>query len=185
MNDVTRILSAIEEGDQQASARLLDLVYEELRRLAANKMANELPQHTLQATALVHEAYLRLVDGDTPRQWDNRGHFFAAAAEAMRRILVERSRRRDAIRNGGKFRRHTLETDQIAAPEECKNVLALDEALTKLQLEDPTCAELVKLRYFVGMSLAQAAEILDISTRKADLMWAFARSWLRREMESD
>lgn len=185
MNDVTRILSAIEEGDQQASARLLELVYEELRRLAANKMANESPQHTLQATALVHEAYLRLVDGDTPQHWDNRCHFFAAAAEAMRRILVERSRRRAAIRNGGKFRRHDVETDQIAAPEECKNVLSLDEALSKLQLEDPACAELVKLRYFVGMSLAQAAEILNISTRKADLMWAFARSWLRREMETD
>lgn len=185
MNDVTRILSAIEEGDQKASARLLDLVYDELRRLAANKMANESPQHTLQATALVHEAYLRLVDGDTPKRWENRSHFFAAAAEAMRRILVERSRRRAAIRNGGQFHRHTIVTDQIAAPEECKNVLALDEALTKLQAEDLACAELVKLRYFVGMSLAQAAEILDISPRKADLMWAFARSWLRREMETD
>jgi RNA polymerase sigma factor (TIGR02999 family) len=183
MSDVTRILSAIEQGDPRAAEQLLPLVYEELRNLAAQKLAHEAPGQTLQATALVHEAYLRLVprevreDASGPR-WDGRRHFFAAAAEAMRRILIDRARDRRRLKRGGAWRR--LRLDQLALPveEAPDDLLALDEALDKLGREDPACAELVRLRFFAGLTLEEAATALGIARRSADRCWAFARSWL-------
>jgi RNA polymerase sigma factor (TIGR02999 family) len=182
MSDVTRILSEIEAGDPSATEQLLPLVYDELRRLAAARLAQEKPGQTLQATALVHEAYLRLLDKDLPAQWNGRGHFFAAAAEAMRRILVENARRRTRTKHGGDRQRQDFESSQIMAPEVSEDLLALDEALDRLAEEDSLSAELVKLRYFAGLTIPQAAEVLDVSPRKADFLWSFARAWLRREI---
>jgi RNA polymerase sigma factor (TIGR02999 family) len=183
MSDVTRILSAIEQGDPSAAEQLLPLVYDELRKLAASRLAQETPGQTLQATALVHEAYLRLIGPDDQAQWENRGHFFAAAAEAMRRILVDAARRKGAIRHGGELVRLQLEPDLAAAPEVREDLIALDEALARLAVEDPLKAELVKLRYFAGLTLPEAAAALGISERTAGRQWAFARAWLRREIE--
>ena len=185
MTDVTQILSQIEDGDPIAAEQLLPLVYDELRKLAAAKLAQEKPGQTLQATALVHDAYIRLVDLDRAQHWNSRGHFFGAAAEAMRRILVENARRRKSAKHGGNLDRQDLVASQLMAPEECDNLILLDEALDELAREDADSAELVKLRYFAGLTVNQAAEVLGVSPRKADFMWAFARSWLRRAMGSD
>ena len=182
MSDITRILSAIEHGDPQAADQLLPLVYQELRRLAASRLAGEAPGQTLQATALVHEAYLRLVEPDGARRWDSRGHFFAAAAEAMRRILVENARRRGRQkRGGGRARVELLEGDLVVddPPEE---VLVVDEALERLAAEDPEAAALVKLRYFAGLSVEEAAEALGLSRATAYRHWAYARAWVRCEI---
>jgi RNA polymerase sigma factor (TIGR02999 family) len=185
MSDVTRILSALEQGDPHAAEQLLPLVYDALRRLAAQKLAQEQPGQTLQATALVHEAYLRLVDTDKPPHWSGRGHFFAAAAEAMRRILVENARRKGSLKRGGGRRREALAEDQLVASEAHDELLALDEALDQLAVADPQAAELVKLRYFAGLTVAQAAEILGVSPRTADFLWAFARAWLLRQLQGE
>jgi RNA polymerase sigma factor (TIGR02999 family) len=184
MSDVTRILSQIDSGDASAAEQLLPLVYDELRKLAAQRLAQEQPGHTLQATALVHEAYVRLVDVGQAQRWNGSGHFFAAAAEAMRLILVEHVRRKRSLRRGGGLTRRDLDDDHLAAPEPSEDLIALDDALTKLAGEDGTSAELVKLRYFAGLTLSQAAEALDISPRTADRLWAYARAWLRREMHA-
>jgi len=178
MSEVTRILSAIEQGDPHAAEQLLPLVYDELRKLAAQKLAQEKPGQTLETTALVHEAYLRLVDVDRIQRWDSRGHFFAAAAEAMRRILVESARRRRSAKHGGQFRRLDLEAAQSLAEPPPDDLLALDEALDQLATEDPVKAELVKLRCFAGLSHQEAAEALGISRATADRYWAYAKSWL-------
>jgi RNA polymerase sigma factor (TIGR02999 family) len=185
MTDVTRILLAVEGGEPRASAELLPLVYDELRRLAAMRLVQERPGQTLQATALVHEAYLRLVDKDTIQRWDSRGHFFAAAAEAMRRILVERARRRSRLRHGGGLRRLDLsETDVAVSPAGDDQILLLDEALDRFAVVRPQAAELVKLRFFSGLTAEEAAPMVGLSPRTARRLWAFARAWLRREMES-
>jgi RNA polymerase sigma factor (TIGR02999 family) len=181
MTDVTRILSAIEQGESQAADRLLPLVYDELRRLAAEKMAQEKPGQTLEATALVHEAYLRLVDVKKAQHWESRRHFFAAAAEAMRRILIEAARRKRRLKRGGD-RVRERDPQEIACPQRPEHLLALDEALEKLVAANPRAAELVKLRYFVGFSNAEAASLLGISPRKANQVWAYARAWLREEL---
>jgi RNA polymerase sigma factor (TIGR02999 family) len=180
MSEVTRILSAIERGEAHAAAELLPLVYQELRRLAAEKMAQEKPGQTLQATALVHEAYLRLVDVEQARQWHSRGHFFAAAGEAMRRILVDRARRKGSRKRGGDRVRVGFDEANHAAGEDSQEVLDVDEALAGLAEADPQAAELVKLRYFAGMSIPEAAEALGLAPRSADRLWAYARAWLRR-----
>jgi RNA polymerase sigma factor (TIGR02999 family) len=185
MNDVTRVLSAIEKGDPAAAEQLLPLVYEELRRLAAQRMSREAPGMTLQATALVHEAYVRLVDANHVQQWNSRGHFFGAAAEAMRRILVERARHKRALKAGGN--RHQVAMEDLGAIEPAAlepnvDLLALDDVLKKLERRDKRKAELVKLRFFAGLTTEQAAEMLGISTSTADNDWAYARSWLRFEM---
>lgn len=185
MTDVTQILSAIEQGDPSAAEQLLPLVYEELRRLTAQEMGREAPGQTLQATALVHEAYVRLVDVEKAQHWNSRGHFFAAAAEAMRRILVENARRKKSRKRGGDFRRIELDAAKIASAEQCDKLLALDEALAKLAQSDPLKAELVKLRYFAGLTARQAAEAIGVSTATADRYWAYARAWLQREMDAD
>lgn len=183
MKAVTQILSAIEQGDDDASAQLLPLVYEELRKLAAHKLAHEASDQTLQPTALVHEAYLRLVDSDKAQHWNSRGHFFAAAAEAMRRILVEKARRRMRIRHGGGRERVELDPSEVAISEKGEDLVALDEALQLLETVDPLAARLVKLRYFAGQTIPQVADVLGVSARKADFLWSFARAWLRREIE--
>jgi RNA polymerase sigma factor (TIGR02999 family) len=180
MGEVTRLLSAIEQGDPQAASQLLPLVYDELRRLAAQKLAQEKPGETLQATALVHEAYLRLVGNDDEPRWANCGHFFAAAAEAMRRILIDQARAKRAHKRGGGRKRNELE--DIAAPYADEELLALDEALQKLAEQDPLKAKLVELRYFAGLTGDQAAEVLDISPATADRHWAYARAWLQAEV---
>ena len=185
MTDITQILSQIEQGDPSAAEQLLPLVYDELRKLAGAKLGNEKPGQTLQATALVHEAYLRLVDVEEAQHWNSRGHFFGAASEAMRRILVESARRRKSAKHGGDLDRQDLATSQLVAPAECGNLIALDEALDELAKEDADSAELVKLRYFAGLTVNQAAELLGVSPRKADFMWAFARSWLRRAIGNE
>ncbi len=182
MSDVTRILSQIEQGDSAAAERLLPLVYDELRRLAAHKLANEKPGQTLEATALVHEAYIRLVDVDKAQQWDGRGHFFAAAAEAMRRILVDQARRKQAEIHGGGRLRVTLSGGELMAKATPEEVITLDDALTRLASEDASAAELVKLRMFVGLSMEQAAQALGLSRATAYRHWAYARAWLRAEM---
>jgi RNA polymerase sigma factor (TIGR02999 family) len=182
VNEITRILNAVEKCDSQAAEQLLPLVYDELRRLAAQKLSQEKPGQTLEATGLVHEAYLRLVGGDANRRWDNRGHFFAAAAEAMRRILVDNARRKDRRKHGGGMVRQDLDALQLSAPALCEDLLALDEALNKLAEQDPIKAELVKLRHFAGLSVDQAAEALGISAATADRYWAYARAWLRTEI---
>lgn len=183
MNDITRILSAIEQGDPQAAEQLLPLVYDELRKLAAQKMAQEKPGQTLQATALVHEAYLRLVDREQVQQWGDRGFFFAAAAEAMRRILVENARRKKRLKRGGD--RHRFDLDEVAETSEQADdrLLAVHEALDRLDAEDPQAAQLVKLRFFAGMSITDAAEVLGISRASAYEQWSYARAWLRCEVE--
>jgi len=183
MTDVTQILSKIESGDPAAAEQLLPLVYEELRKLAAVRLAAEPSGNTLQPTALVHEAYLRLVGSANGDSWDHRGHFFAAAAEAMRRILIDNARRRAAERHGGGLQRQVLAADAAPSPEPREDLLALDEALDRLAAEDPLKANLVKLRYFVGLSLPEAAAALGLSERTAGRHWAFARAWLRREVE--
>jgi RNA polymerase sigma factor (TIGR02999 family) len=180
MTPITQLLQAAHAGDHQAASQLLPLLYDELRQLAAARIAHEKPGQTLNATALVHEAYLRLV-GD--QQFEGRGHFFAAAAEAMRRILVEQARRRLTRKRGGGVQREGVELDAIACPTPDEELLALEEALQKFAESYPTHAELVKLRYFVGMTADQAAEVLGISSTTGDRYWAFARAWLRRSME--
>ncbi len=184
MSDVTHILSAIEQGDPHAAEQLLPLVYDELRKLAAQKLGLEKPGLTLEATALVHEAYLRLVGDRQGQQWDHRGHFFAAAAEAMRRILVDAARRRQAVRRGGRRRRVSLHDHHLTtqAPDD---LLALDEALTRFAGEEPAKAELVKLRFYAGFSTPEAASALGISVATAERWWAYARTWLFTELQED
>jgi RNA polymerase sigma factor (TIGR02999 family) len=182
MSEVTRILSAIERGDPQAASQLLPLVYDELRKLAAAKLAREAPGQTLQATALVHEAYLRLVDVEKAQHWNSRGHFFAAAAEAMRRILVDNARRKQSKKRGGDRARLDLDRLAPATSERFDDVLDIDAALAGLAEADAQAAELVKLRYFAGLSVPQAAAALGISPRGADLLWAYARAWLLRSL---
>jgi RNA polymerase sigma factor (TIGR02999 family) len=182
MSDVTRILAAIDRGDPHAAEQLLPLVYEELRKLAARKLAHEKPGQTLQATALVHEAYLRLVGGDPAQPWEGRGHFFAAAAEAMRRILVENARRKGTHKRGGQARRLDLNQLEPACDDRAHDLLALDEALAELQRHDAQAAELVKLRYFAGLTHQEAAEVLGIGRRAADRLWALARAWLYQQL---
>jgi RNA polymerase sigma factor (TIGR02999 family) len=184
MNDVTRILSAIEQGDHQAAEQLLPLVYQELRRLATRKIAQEKPGHTLQATALVHEAYLRLVD-DHGQRWDSRGHFFAAAAEAMRRILVENARAKKRLKRGGGLARREFDPDCLVAPELPEALLALDEALTRLAAADAQAAEVVQLRVFAGLTVKEAAKVLGVSARTVDHAWAYARAWLLAELQDE
>jgi RNA polymerase sigma factor (TIGR02999 family) len=183
MSDVTRILSAIEQGDPQASEQLLPLVYEELRRLAAQKMAQEAPGQTLQATALVHEVYLRLMGNDVQQQWNSRGHFFAAAAEAMRRILIEQARRKQSQRLGGGLKRQSLEQVEIAAAVPSLDILPIAEVFERFEKIDPVKADLVKLRYFAGLTISQAADALGISETTADRYWVYARAWLHAELE--
>ena len=184
MGEVTRILEAIGEGDSQATEDLLPLVYDELRTMAAQKLAREKPGQTLQATALVHEAYSRLVEADY-RSWENRRHFFAAAAEAMRRILVENWRKKQTLRAGGTHNRVPLDEIQAATSEREADLVALDEALERLEKLDKTKAELVKLRYFAGLTIPQAASALSISVTTANRYWSYARAWLHEELTSD
>jgi RNA polymerase sigma factor (TIGR02999 family) len=185
MNDVTQILNAIEHGDPHAADQLLPLVYDELRRLAARKLTSEAPGQTLQATALVHEAYLRLVGKGDEQRWDSRGHFFAAAAEAMRRILVESVRHKRSLKQGGGRAREEFDEVHLAAPEPVEDLLALDEALNKLATRDPVKAELVKLRYFAGMTIEESAAALGISNATAKRYWTYTRVWLYQEISGD
>ena len=186
MTDVTQILNQVEQGDGAASAQLLPLVYQELRKLAEAKLAHEKPGQTLQATALVHEAYVRLVDNDHQQKWENSRHFFSAAAESMRRILIERARKRASLKRGGGRERVELEIAEPAVlPLACDDILGLDDALHKLEQQHPRKAELVKLRFFAGLTTTQAASALEISTTTAENDWAYARSWLRLEMSDD
>lgn len=182
MSNVTQLLAAIDGGDPRAAEQLLPIVYAELRKLAASRMTEERPGQTLQATALVHEAFLRLVDSENAQKWNSRGHFFAAAAEAMRRILVENARRKDRIKHGGHVAREDVDFIDIEAPAPREDLIALDLALTKLAAQDATAAELVQLRYFAGLTLGEIAEAMDISPRTADRTWAFAKAWLHREL---
>lgn len=178
MGDVTRLLSDVESSDSGASEQLLPLVYNELRRLAAQKMAGESPDHTLQATALVHEAYMRLMDAGKAQHWDNRGHFFVAAAEAMRRILLNRAREKNRRKRGGDRRKVDFDRIEVALNTPSEDLIALDEAIQELSDDDPVCAQLVKLRFFAGLSHTEAAASLEITRRMADRQWAYARSWL-------
>ncbi len=178
MSDVTQLLNAIEQGDLKAADELLPSVYVELRRLAGHKMFREAPGQTLQATALVHEAYVRLVGGEHKQRWESRGHFFAAAAEAMRRILVENARRKQSLKRGGDYERVELRDGDVACNAPGNDLIALDEALTRLERESPEKAKLVKLRYFAGLTLEQAAETLNISRATASRHWTYARAWL-------
>jgi RNA polymerase sigma factor (TIGR02999 family) len=183
MTDATRVLAAIERGDPKAAEQLLPLVYDELRMLASRRLGREAPGRTLQATALVHEAYLRLVDGNQARRWDSRGHFFAAAAEAMRRILVENARRKRCSRHGGGL--HRIDLDGALAVDDAppsEDLVALDEALTRLAAQEPVKAKLVTLRYFAGLTIAEAAEMLGISSATAERYWTYARTWLYCEL---
>jgi RNA polymerase sigma factor (TIGR02999 family) len=184
MSDVSRLLEAAIRGDRRAADQLLPLVYDELRILAARKMSAEKPGQTLDATALVHEAYLRLVgSGDSEQQkWDGRGHFFAAAAEAMRRIVVENARRKSRVKHGGGLKRVSIADAEPAVEPNAEEILAVDEALTRFGSEDPAAAELVKLRYFVGLSIEEAAEALGVSRATANRHWAYAKAWLRCEI---
>ncbi|HVC92107.1 MAG TPA: ECF-type sigma factor [Pirellulales bacterium] len=183
MSEVTQILNAIESGEPRAAKELLPLVYDELRKLAAARLAQEKPGQTLDATALIHEAYLRLVgNGDAP-QWDHRGHFFAAAAEAVRRILVDRARRKQSVKHGGMRVRQELEEACLMAPEPSEDFVALSDALDRLSSTDPQASELVKLRYFAGLTSSDAAAAMGISPRTADRLWVYARSFLLRELE--
>jgi RNA polymerase sigma factor (TIGR02999 family) len=183
--DVTQILNAIEAGDPRAAEELLPLVYAELRKLAAARLADERPGQTLQATALVHEAYLRLVGGGQPQDWNGRGHFFAAAAEAMRRILVESARRKKRERHGGGRKKQSLADLELAAESPDEAVLAVSEALDRLAAANPRAAELVNLRFFAGLTGREAAAVLNISPRKADQVWAYARAWLLECLNDD
>jgi RNA polymerase sigma factor (TIGR02999 family) len=182
MSEVTRILSAMEQGDPHAAEQLLPLVYDELRRLAAEKMAQERPGQTLQATALVHEAYLRLVEEGEAQQWNSRGHFFAAAAAALRRILIEQARRKGTQKRGGRRRRLDLEQISLGGEAAARDLLALDDALNELERHDAQAARLVKLRYFTGLTHQQAAGVLGISRRAADRLWSLARTWLFQQL---
>ncbi len=185
MSHVTSILAKIESGDPSAAAELLPLVYNELRKLAAAKLANERSDHSLQATALVHEAYLRLIgDGKDEPSWDDRGHFFAAAAVAMRRILVESARRKGRLKRGGDLFRHEYTEDNILVPELREDLLDLDQALNKLSTVDPIAANLVQLRYFAGLTLKDAASSMNLAPRTAERLWAYARAWLFQELKS-
>jgi RNA polymerase sigma factor (TIGR02999 family) len=183
MTTVTYILSQIETGDPSAAEQLLPLVYDELRRLAAAKLASEKPGQTLQATALVHEAYIRLVDVERAQHWDSRGHFFAAAAEAMRRILVENARQKKRLKRGGGRKRVDLDEADLVSLSSSDDLLDIDEALSKLAIEDPVAAQLVKLRYFGGLAIEQAAELMDLSRSTAYEQWAYARAWLRCQLQ--
>jgi RNA polymerase sigma factor (TIGR02999 family) len=183
--DVTRILNNVQADDPTASEKLLPLVYAELRRLAAIRMAQEQPGITLQPTALVHEAYIRLVGGASEPKWENRGHFFGAAAEAMRRILIDEARKRLAAKRGGGGKRQALELDEIAEPESCENLIALNDALDNLAKTNPQVAELVKLRYFAGLTVKDAAACLGIATRTADNYWAYAKAFLLNVIEAN
>ena len=182
MNDVTRILSQIEEGHGEAAEQLLPLVYGELRKLAARKMAREAPGQTLQATALVHEAYIRLVDVEKAQHWNSRGHFFAAAAEAMRRILVERARQKQRHKRGGGQRQQGLPEADLLSDGRVKEILDVDAALDDLAAQDPQAAELVKLRFFVGLTNAEAATAIGVSTRSVERLWVYAKAWLRETL---
>jgi RNA polymerase sigma factor (TIGR02999 family) len=185
MSEVTSILNAIEQGDPHAAAQLLPLVYDELRRLAAQKLAHEKAGQTLEATALVHEAYLHLVGDGAEVYWNSRGHFFGAAAEAMRRILVDRARRKHRRKHGGDRTRVDLEGLEVAAPDRSEDLLALDEALAEFNGTDPRAAQLVKLRYFTGLTIHQAAEVMGVAPRTADYLWAYARAWLLRKIRAE
>jgi RNA polymerase sigma factor (TIGR02999 family) len=185
MTEVTRILNALAEGDPHAANQLLPLVYDELRRLAGQRLAREAPGQTLQATALVHEAYLRLVDAGQAPHWNSRGHFFAAAAEAMRRILVEQARRKQRVRHGGGRARIDLDEECAVVQPPSDDLLALDEALTRLAARDPVRAELVKLRFFAGLTMPEVAEALGISLATAERYWTFARTWLYAELTEE
>ena len=178
MSDVTQILSRIEDGDGQAAEKLLPLVYDELRKLAAEKLAHEKPGQTLQATALVHEAYIRLVDAEQVQHWDSRGHFFAAAAEAMRRILLNRARDKGRTKRGGQFHRVDLDQVELAVDAPHEDLAAIDEAIERLAAENPECAKVVKMRFFAGLSIEEAAATLDISASTAKRHWAYARAWI-------
>jgi RNA polymerase sigma factor (TIGR02999 family) len=182
MPDISQLLTAMESGDSLAADQLLPLVYEELRKLAASKMIQESPGQTLQATALVHEAFVRLVDVQNAQKWNSRSHFFAAAAEAMRRILVENARRRQQLKRGGEFQRVEAEDIAIVADNIQDDLIALDHALSKLASTDPDAARLIQLRYFTGLTIPEAAQSLGISPRTADRLWAFARAWMHREI---
>ena len=182
MTEVTKILSAIEQGDAHAAEQLLPVVYDELRKLAAQKLTQEKPGQTLDATALVHEAYMRLVDNNQAQQWNSRGHFFAAAAEAMRRILIEQTRRKRRQKHGGGLQRVELDDAVDIADPPLQDLLELDEALNRLQSADPLAAKLVNLRYFAGLTMPQAAEALGITLRTAERNWTYARTWLHREI---
>jgi len=183
MKEVTRILNQIEQGNQQASDELLPLVYEDLRRLAAAKLAREKPGQTLQPTALLHDAFIRLVGSETPPQWSGRQHFFAAAAEAMRRILVEQARKKSRIRHGGELRRVDLDCAQPVAPSTTEEILAVHESLDALESENPEAAAVVKLRYFGGMTIPEVAEATGVSPRQVDKLWAYARAWLLADLK--
>ena len=182
MTEITQILKKIDQGDELATDQLLPLVYEELRKLASAKLANEKPGQTLQATALVHEAYIRITDGDNSKEWNSRGHFFGAAAEAMRRILVEQARVKKSLKRGGDFQKVDLSVNHPGTEEEVLDLIALDEVLRKLEATKPRQAEIVKLRFFAGLTVDQAAAAVGISPATADTDWAYAKAWLRIEM---
>ncbi len=183
MNEVTHILKAVEQGDPDAAEGLLPLVYEELRQLASQRLTNEPAGQTLQATALVHEAYLRLVDVEDPQQWNSRGHFFAAAAEAMRRILVENARRKRSVKHGGQFVRQELQEDAVAASSNRHDLLAVHETLDRLENVDAQAANLVKLRYFAGLTVPESANALGLSTRTAERLWTWSKAWIYNEIQ--
>ena len=185
MTDVTHILSQIESGDPSAADQLLPLVYDELRKLAAAKLAQEKPGQTLQATSLVHEAYVRLVDGNQAQHWNSRGHFFGAAAEAMRRILVDNARRKQSLKQGGQFQRQDANLDQLCPEKDSSNILAVDEALATLAQENPAVAKLVKLRFFAGLTLDEAALALGVSVRTANRYWTYAKAYLHNAIHDD
>jgi RNA polymerase sigma factor (TIGR02999 family) len=185
MSEVTQLLESIRQGNPQASAELLPLVYEQLRRLAAEKMSRELPGHTLQATALVHEAYIRLVDGHESQQWDSRWHFYAAAAEAMRRIVINRARDKKRIKRGGEFRRVSLDQAEVSLDSDTDDLVALDEALVALEQEDALAAQVVKLRFFAGLKHREVAAALGMSLRSAERQWAYAQAWLYDRLQQN
>jgi RNA polymerase sigma factor (TIGR02999 family) len=185
MNEVTRILSALQNGHGDAADRLLPLVYDELRKLAAQRLSQERPGQTLDATALVHEAYLRLVDAEQAQRWDSRGHFFAAAAEAMRRLLIDNARRKSADKHGGGWHRLDVVDLELGVDSAGDDLLAVNDALSRLGAQAPVIAKLVELRFFAGLTLAQAAEVLNISLRTANRHWTYARAWLRRELDRE
>ena len=185
MTDVTRLLDAAAAGDSRAAVDLLPLVYDELRKLAAARLADEKPGHTLQPTALVHEAYVRLVGPEPEQQWNGRGHFFAAAAEAMRRILLDAARRKSRAKRGGGMARQNLDAIDPAVPEDSDDLVALDEALGRLAAADPQAAEVVRLRFYAGLPIPEVARVLGISPRTADRTWAYARAWLRQAVAGE